>query len=64
MSINAINLLCATFLDRYDMWSVGVVILELILGSPNVFQISSITQALLDQHLNGWNDSLKELAYK
>ncbi|KAL8548181.1 hypothetical protein ACS0TY_007489 [Phlomoides rotata] len=50
--------------SKYDMWSVGVVILELILGSPNVFQISSITQALLDQHLNGWNDSLKELAYK
>ncbi|KAK6141570.1 hypothetical protein DH2020_024671 [Rehmannia glutinosa] len=50
--------------SRYDMWSVGVVILELILGSPNVFQISSITQALLDQHLRGWNDSFKELAYK
>ncbi|XP_051141949.1 probable inactive protein kinase At3g63330 isoform X2 [Andrographis paniculata] len=49
---------------KYDMWSVGVVILELILGSPNVFQISSLTQALLDQHLKGWNDSLKELAYK
>ncbi|KAK4407178.1 putative inactive protein kinase [Sesamum angolense] len=48
---------------KYDMWSVGVVILEFILGSPNVFQISSITQALLDQHLKGWNDSLKELAY-
>lgn len=63
MSINAIDF-CAALLDRYDMWSVGVVILELILGSPNVFQISSITQALLDQHLDGWNDSLKELAYK
>ncbi|KAL0371265.1 UNVERIFIED_CONTAM: putative inactive protein kinase [Sesamum angustifolium] len=49
---------------KYDMWSVGVVILEFILGSPNVFQISSITQALLDQHLKGWNNSLKELAYK
>ncbi|XP_011079915.1 uncharacterized protein LOC105163310 isoform X1 [Sesamum indicum] len=49
---------------KYDMWSVGVVILEFILGSPNVFQINSITQALLDQHLKGWNDSLKELAYK
>ncbi|KAL0459488.1 UNVERIFIED_CONTAM: putative inactive protein kinase [Sesamum latifolium] len=49
---------------KYDMWSVGVVILEFILGSPNVFQINSITQALLDQLLKGWNDSLKELAYK
>lgn len=46
------------------MWSVGVVILELILGSPNVFQISSLSRVLLDQHLEGWNDDLKDLAYK
>lgn len=46
------------------MWSVGVVILEMILGSPNVFQIHAKTQALLDQHLRGWNDNLKELAYR
>ncbi|GAY55738.1 hypothetical protein CUMW_166470 [Citrus unshiu] len=49
---------------KYDMWSVGVVILEMILGSPNVFQISDLTRALLDHHLEGWNDSLKELAYR
>ncbi|XP_062022295.1 uncharacterized protein LOC133738725 isoform X2 [Rosa rugosa] len=49
---------------KYDMWSVGVVILELILGSPNVFEITSYTRALLDQHLEGWNEGLKELAYK
>lgn len=46
------------------MWSVGVVMLELILGSPNVFQISALTSALLDQHLKGWDEGLKELAYK
>lgn len=46
------------------MWSVGVVILEMILGSPNIFQISDLTRALLDHHLEGWNDSLKELAYR
>lgn len=46
------------------MWSVGVVILELILGSPNAFQINAKTRALLDHHLEGWNESLKELAYK
>ncbi|XP_047263963.1 uncharacterized protein LOC107853145 isoform X3 [Capsicum annuum] len=50
--------------SRYDMWSVGVVILELVLGTPDVFQVSSRTRALLDQHLEGWNESLKELAYK
>lgn len=52
------------FFDRYDMWSVGVVMLELILGSPNVFQISSHTRILLDRHIKGWNEGLKELAYK
>lgn len=49
---------------RYDMWSVGVVILELILGSPDVFQINTLSRALLDKHIAGWNEDLKELAYK
>ncbi|XP_031373525.1 uncharacterized protein LOC116188362 isoform X3 [Punica granatum] len=49
---------------KYDMWSVGVVILELILGSPNIFQISPLTAALLDRHLEGWDEGLKELAYR
>ncbi|KAJ0974079.1 hypothetical protein J5N97_016044 [Dioscorea zingiberensis] len=49
---------------KYDMWSVGVVILELILGSPHVFQIGDRTRALLDQHLEGWSEHTKELAYK
>ncbi|XP_058191474.1 uncharacterized protein LOC131308546 isoform X2 [Rhododendron vialii] len=49
---------------KYDMWSAGVVFLELILGSPDVFQISALTSALLDQHLEGWNEGLKELAHK
>lgn len=56
---------CNHFLfGRYDMWSAGVVFLELILGSPDVFQISALTSALLDQHLEGWNEGLKELAHK
>ncbi|MED6144131.1 hypothetical protein PIB30_012784 [Stylosanthes scabra] len=49
---------------KYDMWSVGVVMLELVLGTPNVFQIDALTQTLLDQHLDGWNEGVKELAYK
>ncbi|XVF32510.1 hypothetical protein REPUB_Repub17cG0089000 [Reevesia pubescens] len=49
---------------KYDMWSIGVVILEMILGSPNVFQTSALTRTLLDHHLEGWNEGLKELAYK
>ncbi|XP_068492749.1 probable inactive protein kinase At3g63330 isoform X5 [Phaseolus vulgaris] len=49
---------------KYDMWSVGVVMLELVLGTPDVFQINALTRALLDQHLEGWNEGVKELAYK
>ncbi|XP_042412313.1 uncharacterized protein LOC122001564 isoform X2 [Zingiber officinale] len=49
---------------KYDMWSVGVVMLELVLGSPHVFEINDRTRALLDQHLEGWSDHTKELAYK
>ncbi|OAE19503.1 hypothetical protein AXG93_4794s1150 [Marchantia polymorpha subsp. ruderalis] len=47
----------------YDMWSVGVVMLELVLGTPHVFQISSRTRALLDRRLQGWDQSAKETAY-
>nr|XP_043635826.1 uncharacterized protein LOC122606978 isoform X2 [Erigeron canadensis] len=54
----------ASITTKYDMWSIGVVIVELIIGSPNVFQINARTRALLDQHLEGWNEGLKELAYK
>ncbi|XP_048138783.1 probable inactive protein kinase At3g63330 isoform X6 [Rhodamnia argentea] len=49
---------------KYDMWSVGVVMLELILGSPDVFQINALTRTLLDQHLEGWSEGLKQLAYR
>ncbi|MED6204261.1 hypothetical protein PIB30_007732 [Stylosanthes scabra] len=49
---------------KYNMWSVGVVMLELVLGTPNVFQIDALTQTLLDQHLDGWNEGVKELAHK
>ncbi|XP_057517560.1 uncharacterized protein LOC130798539 isoform X2 [Amaranthus tricolor] len=49
---------------KYDMWSVGVVFLEMILGSPDVFQISSLSHSLLDKLLEGWNEDLKDLAYR
>ncbi|CAN8253879.1 unnamed protein product [Cochlearia groenlandica] len=49
---------------KYDMWSVGVVMLEMILGSPNVFEVSPVTRALLDKHIRGWSENFKELAYK
>jgi hypothetical protein len=46
------------------MWSVGVVMLEMVLGTPNIFQINALTRALLDRHLEGWNEGVKELAYR
>ncbi|KAL9227537.1 hypothetical protein vseg_003215 [Gypsophila vaccaria] len=49
---------------KYDMWSVGVVFLEIVLGSPDVFQISTLSHALLDKLLEGWNEDLKDLAYR
>ncbi|KAL2652139.1 hypothetical protein R1flu_020267 [Riccia fluitans] len=49
--------------QAYDMWSVGVVMLELVLGTPHVFQITSRTRALLDHRLQGWDQSAKETAY-
>ncbi|CAD6253396.1 unnamed protein product [Miscanthus lutarioriparius] len=49
---------------KYDMWSVGVVMLELMVGSPHVFQISDRTRILMDQCLEGWSEQTKELAYK
>ncbi|XP_022640333.1 uncharacterized protein LOC106771884 isoform X5 [Vigna radiata var. radiata] len=49
---------------KYDMWSVGVVMLELVLGTPDAFQINALTRTLLDQHLEGWNEGVRELAYK
>lgn len=49
---------------KYDMWSVAVVFLEMVLGSPDIFQISSLSHALLDKLVEGWNEELKELAYR
>ncbi|ETV84535.1 CMGC protein kinase, variant 1 [Aphanomyces astaci] len=42
----------------YDLWSVGVVALELLLGSPHVFSISSRARAKVDLHLRDKPPSL------
>ncbi|OQR96554.1 protein phosphatase 1L-like protein [Achlya hypogyna] len=47
----------------YDMWSVGVVFLELILGSPHVFAISSRARAKLDVHLQHKSEEAKRKSY-
>ena len=35
-------------MHAYDMWSVGVVWLELLLGTPHVFQVSVLCTAELE----------------
>lgn len=47
----------------YDMWSVGIVMLELVLGTPHVFQISARTRVLLDRQLDGMDESARETIY-
>ncbi|KAF5195832.1 Erlin-2 [Thalictrum thalictroides] len=49
---------------KYDMWSVGVVMLELIIGSPDVFQLNARTHAILHRQLDSWNEDRKELAFR
>lgn len=36
----------------YDMWSVGVVWLELLFATPHVFSVSERTRVLLEQALH------------
>ncbi len=40
------------FPTSYDMWSIGVVVLELILGTPEVFTLNQRTQAVLAHELD------------
>jgi len=37
--------------QSFDMWSVGVVVLELLLGSPNVFSVDQRTRSLITNKL-------------
>ncbi|CAK9178839.1 unnamed protein product [Ilex paraguariensis] len=50
--------------SKFDMWSVGVIILELILGSPHVFQVDARTYAILGQCIEDHNEDRKKLIYK
>lgn len=37
--------------DSYDMWSLGILVMELILGTAHVFQIDSRLRAFVDQQV-------------
>ncbi len=49
--------------QTYDMWSVGVLFLELLLGTPDVFTIDGRTRALLTQKLSNWSKPDLEQAF-
>ena len=38
--------------ESYDSWSIGVLILELLLGTPNVFSVDQRTTTLLTNKMN------------
>ena len=50
-------------LKSYDMWSVGVLWLEFILGTPHVFHLDARTRALLDHRLKPRSEAERQKAY-
>ena len=49
--------------QTYDSWSIGVLALELLLGTPNVFSVDQRTNALLTNKLKRARASEDEIAY-
>ena len=47
--------------ESYDSWSIGVLALELLLGTPNVFSVDQRTTALLTHKLQNKGASEKEI---
>lgn len=47
----------------YDIWSLGVLFLEMVLGTSKVFQISTRTQAIINHRLKNEDDIIKQHAY-
>ena len=45
----------------FDSWSIGIVALELLLGTPNVFTVDQRTKAVLTHQLRGQGASAKEI---
>jgi serine/threonine protein kinase len=45
----------------FDSWSIGIVILELLLGTPNVFSVDQRTKAILTHKLKMQGTSEKEI---
>ncbi|CAM9227026.1 unnamed protein product [Ectocarpus sp. 4 AP-2014] len=49
--------------ESYDMWSIGVILLELILGTPEVFTVDQRTRAILDRDLAFEDDEVRAKAH-
>eukprot|EP00124_Ichthyophonus_hoferi_P000036 Ihof_evm36s1 gene=Ihof_evmTU36s1 len=47
----------------YDMWSTGMVIMELLLGTADVFQIDDRLRAMVDRQLQDQPIEIKQAAY-
>jgi serine/threonine protein phosphatase PrpC len=56
------KLISHTLLPSYDSWSIGVVALEMMLGSPHVFTVSQRTQAILTKKLSEKGASSDEIS--
>jgi serine/threonine protein kinase len=48
--------------STYDMWSVGVLFLELVLGTSKVFQVSDKVRAMLEERLRDESPRIREQA--
>lgn len=47
--------------QSYDSWSIGVVVLEMLLGTPNVFSVDQRTKALLTSKMQKQGSSKEEI---
>lgn len=50
------------YTEAYDIWSIGVIFLEVILGTANVFSVDQRTSAMLTHRLQGYPPKMVEQA--
>ncbi|CEO94669.1 unnamed protein product (mitochondrion) [Plasmodiophora brassicae] len=48
----------------YDLWSIGVLLLEMVLGTSDVFRVRQRTRAIIDRFLEGESEDTRSLAVK
>eukprot|EP01137_Pigoraptor_chileana_P018793 Opistho-2@78874 len=50
--------------ESYDIWSAGIVFMEMILGTPKVFTIDDRARARIDLQMQDKSEEVKEAAYR